>query len=87
MTPGHMTLALGPRKNPQRKVEFLLRLSVYVLIGGIVFKAFHGFVERHFSHVDKVIRYSYHVSKIALQCIMRSEKKEKKAAHLYFAKI
>ena len=29
MTPGHMTLTLGPRKNPQRKVAFLLGLSVH----------------------------------------------------------
>ncbi len=29
MTPGYMTLTLGPRKNPRRKVAFLLRLSVW----------------------------------------------------------
>ncbi len=29
MAPGYMTLALDPRKNPGRKVAFLLRLSVY----------------------------------------------------------
>ena len=28
MTPGYMTLTLGPRKNPQRKVSFLLEKTV-----------------------------------------------------------
>ena len=28
MTPDHMTLTLGPRKNPRKNVAFLLRLSV-----------------------------------------------------------
>ncbi len=32
MTPGYMTLTLGPRKNPQRKVAFLLEKSVELLI-------------------------------------------------------
>ncbi len=31
MAPGYMTLAPDPRKNPGRKVVFLLRLSVYLL--------------------------------------------------------
>ncbi len=32
VTLGHMTLTLGPRKNPRRKVAFLLRLSVFSLL-------------------------------------------------------
>ena len=30
MTPGHMTLTLGLRKNPQRKVVFLLEKTVHM---------------------------------------------------------
>ncbi len=29
MTPGYMTLTLGPRKNPQRKVAFLLEKTAF----------------------------------------------------------
>ncbi len=32
MTPGYMTLTLGPRKNPWRKVAFLLEKSVGKLV-------------------------------------------------------
>ncbi len=31
MTPGYMTLTLGPRKNPRRKVAFLLEKTVLVV--------------------------------------------------------
>ncbi len=39
MTPGYMTLTLGPRKNPRRKVAFLLEKTVEKILGPLIFPA------------------------------------------------